>query len=420
MVDLARAGLLLCLALPGVSAYACSPRYGFAWYDEHAHLHNYIVSIGHIQRKTRDYYLFDKRPPLMEAWFLIRLSEDKQRKLINGCPQPMILAYLLVAEAKLLMDDDAGMYSLMASTISENLPDSIKPFVHNPISSKAWPIQEAIERFGRTARTMPIKRERNTLEVVVVHCRETLEWLHEKLLPITPAGSALTFYEKCGEQPAIPDVMKTRFSSISILPCSDPQSGPRGDPCLGYLAHLTTRYTQLAAFTVFLRGDPHEHLHFSFLQVPLKMIERGTYSVPFLQLNNIRHAQTWTPCLNAVHEAIFGDKLEPVGPFCCSQFIVRDTTVRARPLRFYKNMLRLVNGSTKTRFCSTERENRSTHCYGMEFMWHLVFGEHHESPLRQDDPRLPTPLRLKFGDEHLRRRWNDVVLAPNTPKHIVL
>eukprot|EP00429_Kryptoperidinium_foliaceum_P111702 CAMPEP_0176313134 /NCGR_PEP_ID=MMETSP0121_2-20121125/67021_1 /TAXON_ID=160619 /ORGANISM="Kryptoperidinium foliaceum, Strain CCMP 1326" /LENGTH=84 /DNA_ID=CAMNT_0017655225 /DNA_START=209 /DNA_END=463 /DNA_ORIENTATION=- len=69
--------------------------------------------------------------------------------------------------------------------------------------------------------------------------------------------------------------------------------------------------------------------------------------------------------------------------------------------------------------CAGGKVTRSTHCYGMEFTWHLVFGEDYEEPLRQDDPRLPTPLRLKFGNEHVRRQWNDVVLNPSTPKKIV-
>ena len=82
-------------------------------------------------------------------------------------------------------------------------------------------------------------------------------------------------------------------------------------------------------------------------------------------------------------------------------------------------MLRLVDGSVNYDLCTEGKVTRSTHCYGMEFMWHLVFGEDYETPLRQDDTRLPTPLRLKFGEEHIKRDWNDVVLAPNSPRKIV-
>jgi len=150
------------------------------------------------------------------------------------------------------------------------------------------------------------------------------------------------------------------------------------------------------------------------------MIERGNYAVPYLPLNGARHVRTISPCMNAVHEAIFGVAMrEPVGPYCCAQFVVQDTRVRERPLSFYQNMLRLVDGSFPNDLCAPGRVTRSTHCYGMEFMWHLVFGEDYETPLRQDDVRLPTPLRLKFGDEHTRRDWNDVVLSANTARKVV-
>jgi len=142
--------------------------------------------------------------------------------------------------------------------------------------------------------------------------------------------------------------------------------------------------------------------------------------VPFLSLNGARHLRTITPCLNAIHQAIFGTEMkEAVGPYCCAQFIIQDTKIRERPLSFYQNMLRLVDGSVEYDLCAPGKVVRSTHCYGMEFTWHVVFGEEYEPPLRQDDVRLPTPLRLKFGDELVRKQWNDVVLNPNTPKKVV-
>eukprot|EP00927_Polykrikos_kofoidii_P082271 TRINITY_DN8137_c0_g1_i1.p1 TRINITY_DN8137_c0_g1~~TRINITY_DN8137_c0_g1_i1.p1 ORF type:complete len:443 (-),score=70.79 TRINITY_DN8137_c0_g1_i1:78-1406(-) len=432
MVAMAHAAVFWWWALPRASAFACFPEYQFSWCDnstEASCIHDYAFSVGHFQRKLGDYYLLNKRPPLMEAHFLTRLPKPYQQEFVQGdCAAPIIMAYLLVAESKLPVDDNAEAYAGMANQLLENLPDIVKPTFQY---SKAWPLREAIERYERTGfeveqavSTYPAllggASGQISLEIVVVHCRETLEWLEEKLLPIAPVGSALTFYEKCGEQPAIPDVVRTVFHPISVLPCSDPTDGPRGDECLGYLAHLTSRYDQLATFTVFLQADPHEHLHFPFLHVALKMIARGTYAVPFLQLNGGRHVKTWTPCLNGVHNAIFGEPMrEPVGPYCCAQFIVQDTAIRARPLQFYQNMLRLVDGSMEYDLCAPGRVKRSTHCYGMEFTWHLVFGEDYETPLRQDDTRLPTALRLKFGDEPVRLQWNDVVLNPNTPKKIV-
>ena len=164
-------------------------------------------------------------------------------------------------------------------------------------------------------------------------------------------------------------------------------------------------------------------------------------------------------------------------------------------------MLTLVNGTLPYDLCTSSKVARSTHCYGMEFLWHLVFAEDdgiqwnaggagvvsatggagdgnppqtalqqalrnlnvqqgveqaqrtqpqtntpqggqlqmpsllevqnlpshaqhvigklYDPPLRQDDPELPIALRLKFGTEHDKSDWNDVVLSPNVPKKIV-
>ena len=49
----------------------------------------------------------------------------------------------------------------------------------------------------------------------------------------------------------------------------------------------------------------------------------------------------------------------------------------------------------------------------MEFLWHVVWGENGDPPLRQDDENLPLAFRLKFGVEHEKKEWNDVVLSPN-------
>jgi len=393
-------------------------------------VHNYAFSVGHFQRKLSDYYLLNRRPPLVEAYFLTKLPRPYQEQfLTSGCEAPLIMAYLLVAEVRLPLDDDASRYLSMAQGMLDGLSDMMKQFLNDGRS--AWPFQQAFARLESTAQT--IEEAQRTfpallggsagvisLEFVVVHCHEPLAWVEKDLLPITPGGALLSFYEKCGEQPQFSQEMHQHFSRISVQPCRDPEGGPRGDECLGYLAHIVGRYSELATFTVFMQADPDQHLHFAYLANVLKMIQRSTYSVPYMSLNGGRHVRTVTPCLNAVHEAIFGEPMrEAVGPYCCAQFVVQDARIRARPLEFYQRMLKLVDGSMPYDLCAAGKVTRSTHCYGMEFTWHLVFGEDYEHPLRQDDTRLPTSLRAKFGDEHIRRDWNDVVLNPSTPKKIV-
>ncbi|CAK0882561.1 unnamed protein product [Prorocentrum cordatum] len=127
------------------------------------------------------------------------------------------------------------------------------------------------------------------------------------------------------------------------------------------------------------------------------MIAGSTYAVPFLSLNGARHVRTLTPCLSAVHEAIFGEPMkEAVGPYCCAQFVVQNTQIQKRPLEFYQRMMRMVDGTLDYDLCAPGKPARSTHCYGMEFTWHLVFGEAYDPPLRQDDVRLPT-IQVRHG-----------------------
>eukprot|EP00927_Polykrikos_kofoidii_P082272 TRINITY_DN8137_c0_g2_i1.p1 TRINITY_DN8137_c0_g2~~TRINITY_DN8137_c0_g2_i1.p1 ORF type:complete len:418 (-),score=40.59 TRINITY_DN8137_c0_g2_i1:20-1273(-) len=403
------------------SAFTCEPVYEFSWCDNSSCIHDYAFSVSKFQLKLRDYYLSNKRPPLTDAHFLARLPKTHQQRFIEtGCEAPLILAYLLLAEAKLPVDDDALTYAATAYKLLKSLPGESQTTLH---LREGWPIRRAVNRFSQTStdtknvqRTLPAllggPSGRITLEIVVAHCLEKLDWIEERLLPITPVGSTLTLYEKCGQQPALPAVVTSHFSPISIVPCREKRGAPRGDECVGYLTHLTHRYDKLATFTVFLQADPHEHLHFSFLHIALKMIARHTYAVPFLQLNGALHPANWSPCLSTIHMLIFKEPMrEVVGPYCCAQFILSVDAIRAHPLAFYQNMLMLVDGTRKNDSCTTVRTKRASSCYGMEYLWHRVFGQDYTPPLRQDDQRLPTPLRLKYGDEDVRTQWKDVSFA---------
>merc|ERR1711865_609244 len=100
----------------------------------------------------------------------------------------------------------------------------------------------------------------------------------------------------------------------------------------------------LADVTIFLQGDPYDHLHFEFFDVALRSMAASTYDVPYLPLNGPRHVRTLTPCIQAVHEEIFGTNLTALlGPYCCAQFAVAKDTIRKRKLKFYQRMLSHVD-----------------------------------------------------------------------------
>ena len=120
----------------------------------------------------------------------------------------------------------------------------------------------------------------------------------------------------------------------------------RGDECSAYLTHIVGKYSELADVTIFLQSDPYDHLHFEFLDVVLRSIAASTYSVPYLPLNGPRHVRTLTPCIQSVHEEIFGTNLtELLGPYCCAQFAVSKGMIQRRKLKFYQRMLSLVDGT---------------------------------------------------------------------------
>merc|ERR1712226_1322290 len=226
-------------------------------------------------------------------------------------------------------------------------------------------------------------------------------------------------YEKCGEQTKLDGLTTGRFTSAIAIPRPD-KGLARGDECSAYLTHIVDRYDRLADFTIFLQSDPYDHLHFDFLDLVLRSIAAATFTATYLPLNGPRHLRTLTPCLQAVHEELFGTNLtELVGPYCCAQFVVSRGAIRARSNRFYKRMLGMVDGSQSIDLCGVEGAKRSTQCYGYEFLWHVVFGEAVDPPSREDDTRLPVALRLEHGREHTRLNWGSVPLARDIPIKVV-
>eukprot|EP00928_Gymnodinium_smaydae_P034291 TRINITY_DN24340_c0_g1_i5.p1 TRINITY_DN24340_c0_g1~~TRINITY_DN24340_c0_g1_i5.p1 ORF type:complete len:434 (-),score=91.39 TRINITY_DN24340_c0_g1_i5:66-1367(-) len=261
------------------------------------------------------------------------------------------------------------------------------------------------------------------VDFVVAHCREPLDWLQGKLERV-PEGAALYIYEKCGSWTRAEELATfvgvDKFQEVYVVARPD-KGSTRGDECSGYLTHIVGHYEQLADYTVFLQSDPQDHLHFDFLDLVLRTIAAGTYrGPPFLALNGPRHVRTLTPCLQGVHEELFGTNLtELLAPYCCAQFLVTRDGIRSRDAAFYGRMLSLVDGTRDVDLCGIEGAKRSTQCYGFEFLWHMVFGEAADPPSREDDGRLPVALRLKHGREHVRLNWASVPLARDIPLKIV-
>lgn len=216
----------------------------------------------------------------MEAFFIQRLHDDYKQSLVDAdCPNPLIMAAILLAEFQLLapswIDLDRGFslvkkagsfispdlandFVMAISTSGRQLYDEAmklareaSPFQQHLMASKpaAWPLQRAIKRIqvaqdavgdavgvalGIVGRAVPcateIQGKSSTtsfstkcfgmdtvarVDFVVAHCREDLSWLTKQLQRV-PLGARLLIYEKCGA-PLAPDVLAAQLPTEHFM-----------------------------------------------------------------------------------------------------------------------------------------------------------------------------------------------------------
>merc|ERR1719247_1917282 len=124
----------------GCLGFSCYPEYAFDWCEnatEESCIHNYAFSVGHFQRKLVGYYTQNQRPPLAEAFFLTKLPQPFQAQFLDGgCHAPLIFAYLLVATAKMDVDDTAQHYAKIAEGLIQEMPEMLQKILYE---SPAWP-----------------------------------------------------------------------------------------------------------------------------------------------------------------------------------------------------------------------------------------------------------------------------------------
>lgn len=406
-------GLLLLLAawLPNLTdAQATYPsEFRFSWcvgedcYDN-------SVSAAHFQIRLMRYYKDGSRPPLREAFFIATLPPPYQKELLYGCPGLIVLAHLLLAEARLYTHspEEAGELVTRAGQMMA-LPEIAGPHLEG--IKGAWPLADALETYELTAQRLDKARSSpQSLDLVLPRCRERLDWLSDpSKVQMLPERTRIFIYEKCGEAP--PNLTERLGSHVTVIhsvieDAIDPSTGmaARRDECTAYLAHVTRHYgSGFADMTLFLHGDPGDHTPFGMLNIVFRGLSLGTLrEVGFLHLGAPRLVHTSNPCQTGLFEAAFGRRqAKPLSTYCCSQFAVSKERILSRPLSDYDRMLQLVDGTIPD-LCdrvgpSYERYvgARLSHCFFFEFMWHVVFGEDEELPLRADDRQLPIALRLK-------------------------
>ena len=335
--------------------------------------------------------------------------------------------YLLLAEAPLYTHPPGEAAELVNRAWSLlEMPEVAGPHMHNLRNS--WPLQAALDRYHSTAqRTKDAVQSPMSLDIVIPHCGEDASWLADRVrIEMLPKYTRVFLYEKCGmgKQAILHFSMLTQLlqGQAKVIQSQlddavDPRTGrpSRRDECTAYLTHVVEHYDDpsLADVTLFLRCDPSDHTPMGLLNVMLRGLALGTLRLlEFLHLGAPRTVHTSNLCQEGICKVVMTRKPRlPLSAYCCAQFAVAWARLRARPRHEYERMLHVVDGTVAdgcTRIgpaYETYEGQRLSHCYFFEFMWHVVFGEPEDLPLRADDPRLPVIFRLKDNEDALPSAW---------------
>jgi hypothetical protein len=359
---------------------------------------------------------------LKEVFMVVGAPQEMQQELLMSCPGVSILSYMLVAETRLHTHgvSDGDRLRRTAATMVNMVGD-----IHARILYSTWPMHAAEQRYEETKQKVALTAGRApVLDIVIPHCREEMTWLRDTAH--IPARTRLFVYEKCGQPGNFSDLHSrskavfsglgdaaAKFESIEQIDLSDGidatlQKFVRRDECNAYLSHVVNNYDNLGDYTAFVHGTPSDHLTWDWFNLVMRMVDLGAYDVPYLHLSSPRLVMTVNPCQDYVFETAFGRKLEePIGAYCCSQFLVSRTRILEQPREYYEKILTVADGTIPDH-CerigpSYEKYagQRLAYCYQLEFMWHHVFGEPIRLPLRSEDPRLPLALRMKDRQESL-------------------
>merc|ERR1712107_193142 len=92
-----------------------------------------------------------------------------------------------------------------------------------------------------------------------------------------------------------------------------------------------------------------------------------------------------------------GDLNGSISTYCCSHFVISRDRIDAHPVQFYEHLVRLVSEAPYARVQGGSCTIGKKPCYVMEFLWHRVFGESDELPLRAEQASLPLALRYEGG-----------------------
>jgi len=389
---------------------------------------DHSISAAHFQLQIGRYYAKAAPPPIQEAFFVATLPAVFLKELLYGCPGLVLLVHLLLAEVRLYTHQLKEAAELVhRCNAMMTMPEIAGP--HLDGVRGAWPLAQAFNRYAEVLQVRASLWKPLSVDIVLPHCREDLSWLSDQsLLEVLPPQTRIFIYDKCGNlSNGVPDVAVLRGTGVTLqvtklVDARDPETNRtvRRDECTAYLSHLVRHYgSDMADVLLFLHGTPADHTPMGLLKLVLRGIALGSFvNIDFLHLGTPRMVATANPCQAELFELALGRKMQqPLSTYCCAQFAVSHRQIMARPRTDYLRMLRLVDGSVAD---ACERigpsyelypGQRLSHCYFFEFMWHVVFGEDEELPLRAEDVRLPAVFRLQDYEQGLPSIWKSYLAA---------
>lgn len=330
-------------------------------------------------------------PPLEDvAWLTHGTSAQQRREMLGSCPGLVVTSLLFMAEVLAFVGSPLGdEYSreaeLYIASFEQQAPAQLEMMLG------MFPVLEALQ--GLDAARARQAHGDASVDIVLARCRAPLQWLWEYALP---RRTRVFVYEKCAQDG------REQTSGLSVhvehVLLEERTPGLMTGECTAYLAHLAGHAGDLAEFTVFMHDDGPRHIRNPLLGLALGGLRTGAYRVPFLHLSHERYPSFRTPCHRDVYRRAFGRELAGrLTTYCCSHFVVSRDRIAAHPPAFYQHLADLVNEAPYAQAhggaCNIGRKP----CYVMEFLWHAVFGEDDELPLRAEQASLPLALRYEGG-----------------------
>ena len=351
--------------------FRCYSEYEFNWWDADGDQHKNGFSMSHFQLKMNSYLRAKStyRPPLKEAFFLVRLHPSYIANLTDECPHALVSAHFLVSifysETGLL---ELAMYHYQAGLHLFNH----SPRVHQEVTLYAWPMEESLNLVE-----LSLSRRASLPRNI------TFVFLSNDEIP-----------ESSGAQ--IP-LHLLGFFDVSRAVIQTDQASP-------WMSNFS--------FVHFWNGTGAWRCD-NYLSI-LRHIPQDWYPVVFVDWIDLSESLL----ANLLRYVIHSDKLSLPPLYSLGH---------ARSLPRINNHRNTLKGgySSNSFFVGTkldlaECDSETSVSLLIESVVHPQNSTSLYHPLRCDDESLPLSLRLCEGTEHVRIEWRSCLVAPVIPRSPVL